>query len=81
MNSEYQLIQMGDGMIAAEGKCLQTGKIYRTSPFNKMGWERWRYLRQLIQVALPELNADDREFLISGFSPEGWDEIYGKEDE
>ena len=43
--------------------------------------EEHDYLRELIQVALPELNADDREFLISGFSPEGWDEIYGKEDE
>lgn len=32
------------------------------------------------QVAFPGLSADDREFLISGTSPEGWDRMF-KEDE
>jgi hypothetical protein len=34
----------------------------------------------LIQVAMPHLSADDREFLISGTTSEEWDE-YFKEDE
>lgn len=33
-----------------------------------------------IQDAMPDLSADDREFLISGMSPEGFDEVC-KEDE
>jgi hypothetical protein len=33
-----------------------------------------------IQEAMPDLSADDREFLISGMSPEGFDEVC-KEDE
>jgi len=81
MRNDYKLIPVGDEDVIAEGKCLQTGKTYRTSPFNERGWQRWRYLRVAIQDALPELDAGDREFLISGFSPEGWEEIYGTEDE
>jgi hypothetical protein len=34
-----------------------------------------------IQAAFPKLSADDREFLISGTSPEGWDQLFGKEEE
>lgn len=33
-----------------------------------------------IQDAFPYLSADDREFLISGMSPEGWDETFPEED-
>lgn len=81
MLNTYELIPVGDDRVVAEGKCLQTGNTYRTAPFTELGWQKWRYLRQMIQVALPELNADDREFLISGFSPDGWKEIYGTDDE
>jgi hypothetical protein len=34
-----------------------------------------------IQEAFPNLSADDREFLISGYSPEGWKLIFGSEDD
>ena len=81
MLNTYQLIPVGEKEMVAEGKCLQTGKVYRTSPFTGLGWMRWKKGGEMIQVALPELNADDREFLISGFSPDGWREIYGTEDE
>jgi hypothetical protein len=81
MRSEYRLIPAGDTDVVAEGKCIQTGKIYRTAPFNELNWQRWRYLRVMIQEALPELDMHDREFLMSGFSPEGWTEFYGTDDE
>jgi hypothetical protein len=32
---------------------------------------------ELIQVAMPNLTADQREFMISGATPEEWDEIFG----
>lgn len=35
---------------------------------------------ELIQNALPNLSSDDREFLISGMSPEGWEKLFGGED-
>ena len=81
MRSEYRLIPAGDTDVVAEGKCIQTGKIYRTAPFNELNWQRWCYLRVPIQEALYELEADDREFLMSGFSPEGWAEFYETDDE
>ena len=33
----------------------------------------------LIQNAMPHLSDDDREFLISGITPEEWDEHWGEE--
>lgn len=31
----------------------------------------------LIQNAMPHLSADDREFILTGITPEEWDEIFG----
>lgn len=81
MRSEYSLIPVGESDVVAEGKCIQTGEVYRTAPFNELNWQRWRYLRVPIQYALPELDAHDREFLMSGFSPVGWEEFYGTDDD
>lgn len=49
-------------------------------------WEYARYLRgELghVQEAFPELSADDREFLVTGITPEEWDDLFGdiEEDE
>ena len=38
----------------------------------------WILKEDNIQVCLPELSDEDREFLISGLSPEGWHEIFGE---
>lgn len=37
--------------------------------------QRWNNSRLPIQSALPELNADQREFLLSGLLPEEWDAV------
>lgn len=34
----------------------------------------------LIQEAMPNLSADDREFLMSGITPEEWDELFKDDD-
>lgn len=34
-----------------------------------------------IQVVFPELSADDREFLISGVTPEEWAQAFGSDDD
>jgi hypothetical protein len=41
----------------------------------------WQNSRRLIQEAFPELNADQREFLISGATPEEWEEAYPPEED
>lgn len=35
----------------------------------------------LIQNAMPNLSADDREFLLTGTTPEEWKSIFGDDDE
>jgi len=35
----------------------------------------------LIQDAFPNLSADDREFILTGITPEEWDEHFSDEDE
>lgn len=34
-----------------------------------------------IQDVFPELSADEREFLITGATPEEWDEMFGKHED
>lgn len=53
------------------GECLITHKKYSvTIP----GEELHDYRKgHLIQIAMPSVSKEDREFLMSGISPEGWE--------
>ena len=31
----------------------------------------------LIQDAMPDVSADDREFIMTGYTPEDWEKIFG----
>jgi len=61
------------------GPCLKTGKPYSvTVPAKGL----YNYNQGAhIQDAFPNLSNDDREFLISGYSPEGWKLIFGSEED
>lgn len=41
----------------------------------------WMRGSVLIQDAFPHLSADDREFILTGATPEEWEEAFGSEDE
>jgi len=41
--------------------------------------EAWR-LGALIQDVLPYVSAPDREFIVSGITPEEWNEMFNQED-
>lgn len=57
------------------GPCVVTGK--RHSVFVPgAGLYQYRQGRH-IQDAFPEMSSDNREFLISGISPEGWKKLFG----
>lgn len=60
-----------------EGPCVVTGKLHQVAvPANGL----FRYHHgALIQDAFPEIPADDREFLTSGMSPEGFSIVFGQE--
>ena len=64
--------------------------IERTDPFtgraNSMDLDitdaqlaLWRS-GELIQKAMPNLNPDEREFLMTGITPESWGEMFSGED-
>ena len=42
-----------------------------------MAWQMGKH----IQDAMPELSANDRERLITGYCPECWDELFSEEEE
>ena len=42
--------------------------------------EHWIDTCMLVQDAFPQLNADQREFLISGSTPEEWDAMFGEDE-
>lgn len=57
------------------GPCAITGK---SCSVTVKGEELYNYRRgAYIQDAFPGLSAGDREFLISGYSPEGWNQVFG----
>lgn len=52
------------------GPCVLTKKPYSVTV---KGSELYAYRKgEYIQIAFKSLSAGDREFLISGYSPEGW---------
>ena len=60
------------------GSCVVTGKMQKVKvPAEELN----AYRRGLkIQDAMPSVSVDDREFLISGMSPEGWKLTFGEEE-
>ena len=58
--------------------CSITKTEYQVDvPLNQ--WKAWQE-GVLIQKALPELNSDQREFLMSGMTPAEWEALYGAEE-
>lgn len=56
------------------GPCLITKKSYSVTVSGE-GLHKYRR-GAYIQDAFPELSAEDREFLITGYSPEGWKIVF-----
>lgn len=44
-------------------------------------YNNWKTSGTLIQNALPYLTSDEREFLLTGSTPEEWDAAFGEQDE
>lgn len=60
------------------GPCVVTGKNYTV---RLPGPGLYKYNQgALIQDAFPDLSAEDREFVISGTSPEGWKSLFGDDE-
>lgn len=58
-----------------------SGKLNtREIPVIQEQLDRWRG-GMLIQNAMPNLSADDREFIMTGITPEEWEAEFGEEED
>lgn len=73
-----RLIRGDSATTIIRATCVVTGRTadFALPTVAVREWEAGR----LIQDAFPDLSADDREWLISGHSPEAWDALFGEED-
>ncbi len=65
--------------ITYTSECVVTGKKYSVT-IPREAHAKWQ-AGASIQSALPMIPPADREFIMSGISPEGWDLIFGGETE
>lgn len=68
-----------NGTVTVASTCGVTGKPYSVT-VRASGFDAWQ-AGDFIQRAMPDVSEGDREFLISGTSPEGWKELFGEEDD
>ena len=72
-------VTKNDNTIVLSGNCAVNGKPHSVSVPAE---EYAKYIAgHHIQNAMPSVSAEDREFIISGISPEGWKQVMYEEDE
>lgn len=64
--------------LEVSGECVLTREVYRVK-VPRDGFVSWANGRSPIQAALSQVSVEDREFLISGISPVGWEQTFGIE--
>jgi hypothetical protein len=79
MNTNVKRIRKQDGQLLLMGPCTVTKKLYSVV-VSDQAVVNYYQLGMKAQDAFPELSAEQREFLISGISPEGWKQIFGTSD-
>ena len=66
-------------MMLITRKSLISGNINSMSlPITKEQYTAWEQ-GTLVQVAMPHLSPDEREFVMTGITPEEWAETFGEE--
>jgi hypothetical protein len=65
-----------EGDIVKSKKCSVTGEIYSVT-IDPMKYYEWSVEKKLIQDVFPLMSIDDREFLISGFTPQEYENLFG----
>ena len=76
MYTNVRKIRRYDGRLELKGPCVVTKKPYSVIVSEEAALNYYQ-LGMKAQDAFPELAAEQREFLISGTSPEGWKQVFG----
>ena len=72
---DYKIIYLDDDYAKIKGNCRITNEVYETRKFEIVEWQKYQS-GSLVQNTFIGMSADDREFIISGTSPKGWDWIF-----
>lgn len=72
-------VEKGEPTFRVDGRCVRTNKWWSTNSYSQnllfTGLRLWA-LGTTAQCALRFMSASEREFLISGISPDGWEETF-----
>ncbi len=74
MNRPNLRVTVDGDQVTYEGPCVVTKEPYRVT-VPKAAVDAWSR-GVLIQDAMPGVSPGDREFLVSGISPAGWDQLF-----
>ncbi len=62
-------------------KSMFTGKVNEMDlPVTQADIDAWRASDRVIQSVFPDLTDDQREFLMTGATPQEWDDLFGEEE-
>lgn len=73
-------IESDGEMVRGNSHCVFCDKRYATAWFSRESYIKWKH-GEFIQNAIPEILADDREFLISGICPTCFNGLEETEDD
>lgn len=76
---KLSLVTLENGKQVVTGKCVVTKKEYTTPEFPPSAMDAYKN-GAMIQDAFDMLKNEEREFIITGISPEGWNLTFGPEE-
>ena len=76
---QHEVTSLKNGNVEVSGNCVITGKPHKVV-VPKDGYKKFLANELLIQDCFPTVSADEREFIKSGISPEGWELIFNEEE-
>ena len=72
---------IAENKVVVHKKSMLSGKVNSmVLPTTQGKIEYWIESGKLIQDVMPDLNDNQREFLMSGITPREWNDMFGEED-
>ena len=73
-------IILNDGRVRARRRCQVTGDLFILT-VDAQALIEWKAKRLCVQDVFPELNKDEREILMTGYTPAEWDGLFKEDDD
>ena len=80
--NDMRIEHIAENKVFVHKKSMLSGKVNSmVLPTTQGKIEYWLQSGELIQNVMPDLDAEQREFIKTGISPEEWDNMCGDKDE